>query len=307
MSVSGDELQNEAFPDSGTRWFQTIEASEDYQSQNLQVSLNGGTASVVLRCRWEDRFDVVHMALEGGTGAMPAVYPFESELRGGDTGSPWYASGVSVVPAPSRYEADGESIEYQYAMITITYTQMTTEISFDSTGTFMTINPSGIYWKLNGAGAAIAAEEAPGLFIPSHDLTLSHPHMRITWNDASGTTLNISDFEGTCNASDVTLQANGYSRTYPAETLCCSSPSLKGGCNLSGSAFFAVSLKLSYNPLTHNKWYHPKQELAEGAENSIYNRSVEMYSDAACTVRFKPVPTRDFAPLFRVFGVGGNG
>lgn len=294
---------NEENVNPGIEWFQNFDSAEDFQSQNIQVSFNGGTVSVVLRCNWEDRFLAIHAALEGGKNAMPAICPFESSIRGGDTGSPWYASSVAIVPAPSKFKTDGEAIEYDYAMVTITYSQMTTEISFDSTGTFMTINPAGLFWKLNSAPSQIAPEEAPGLYLPSHDLTLSHPHMKIKYNDEGGNTIDICDYEGTCNDSEVTLVHNGFSRTYPAETLCCASPSLKCGCNLTGAGFFAVSLKISYNPLTHNKWYHPKQDLAEGAENYIGNRTVEMYSDSECTQRFKPVKTKNFRPLFKMFGV----
>lgn len=300
-----DDYEPGDFEVPGPEWIKSVDSAEEYQSQTLNVSWNSGTAAVVLRCKWEDRFNAIVNALEGGPDASPSTFPYESAIRGGDTGAPWVATAVSIVPAPSKYSKSGEAIEYEYALVTVTYSQVTTEVSFDSTGTFMTINPLGIYWKLNGTPTQIAPEEAPGLFIPSHDLTLSHPHMRIVKN-MNGQTFNLTDYEGTCNESEVTLQTNGFSRTYPAETLCCSSPSLKCGCNLCGSGFFAVTLKIAYNPLTHNKWYHPKQEVPQGAVNSIYNRTVEMYSDGECTTRFKPVKTMDFKPLFQAFGLDGT-
>jgi len=277
-----------------------FEADETFDSHSIQIGRTSGSATVSIQCRWEDRFAIAQDILEGGLGHTGRQYPFAGDIPGAlGNGSKWYAESVSISPMPTQYKRTGQAIEYEKAVIQITYAQMQTEVSFESTGQFVTVNPIGLYWDLpNADERQIAPEEAPGVFIASHDITLTHPHLQISGH-TNGVTWNICDFEGACNESACTITFNGVTRTYPAETLLCSSPSLRVGCTLSGAGFFQVSLKISYNPIGHNQWIHPRQTASEDSGMGF----VKMFKDKDCTQQVKPVRTMDFSPLLTAFGL----
>lgn len=288
------------------------ESSEVFATISESFELHNGTASVQLRCRWEDRYGVVANFLEGGMHGEPMEYPREWN---NSSGTPMVASSVRIEPMQTPYKAAGQAIEYEYALITLNYSMLATELRVESTNQYMTVAPTALFWQVNGAMVPVAQDEAPGVRLASYDLTLSHPHIKCYTEDGSP----IQSYEGFCNDSDISIEHNGVSLHFPRQTLLCTAPSISAGANLFGSGFNNVSIRLSYNPLGHNEFFNPMQGDGENISD-ITAHKVQLFKkiggtdsnssnsgnsgSTGETGEFQRViiyPEKDFIPLFRAF------
>lgn len=276
-----------------TNYFDNVEnCFEVFQTSSEDYSISGGSASVQLKCLWSRRYEVVTHVLSGGGLNRPVEYPFELA----SSGNKLKATGVKIDPLPTKYNGDGQAIQYHFALVTIQYSLVYTEISQDSTLQFVTMNPNGLFWNVQQDGGNylnVSQDEAPGFRLPSFDLVLSNPYMSLSCGDG----VKITDYDGTCNKSAITIRHYGYERRFPAETLLASSPSLKTCPNMLNLSFHAVTMRFNYNPIGHNEWYHP---LASGEGLDKRARIFEG-SDCAPENRITPIPTKEFKELFNAF------
>lgn len=318
-TTDGDN-PDEEFQMPGTEYVKYLEnASEMFTTISENYELHSGTASVQIKCKWDDRHQVVSSFLEGGDHANPVEFPFPL----GESGTPLVATSVRIDPMQTKYETDGQAIVYKYALITLSYSMMATNIDVQSTTQWLQIYPNGLYWKIKKTPAPqsneqnnndnggenqqqatedeyeevqVAQDEVPGIKFPSYDITLSHPHIKSVFEGG-----NFSQYEGYVNSDHLTVWYNGVEFEFQPETLLCTSPSIKAGANLFGSGFNEVSLKLSYNPLTHNKFFNPKQNMGNPSA-TLEDHAVEMYTkDENGERRIIIFPQKPFKPIFEAF------
>lgn len=289
---------DEDFQLPGTEYVKYLDASEMFTTISENYELHSGTASVQIKCKWEDRHEVVSSFLEGGDHANPVEFPFPL----GESGTPLVASSVRIEPMQTKYETDGQAIVYKYALITLSYSMMATDIDIQSTTQYLQVFPNGLYWKISkssGEGydeVQVAQDEVPGIKFPSYDISLSHPHMKSVFEGGR-----LVDYEGYVNSDHLNVWYNGVELEFQPETLLCSAPSIKAGANLYGSGFNNISLKLSYNPLTHNKFFNPKQNMGNPSA-SLEDHAVEMYTkDENGERRVIIFPQKPFKPIFEAF------
>ena len=280
-----------------------FEGSEVFDTVEEDYSLTGASIKVTLRVPWKQRFAIACELLTGDTESdrFPARHPSANDM---------FVSSVSIRPVPTKYGQDGDAIDYQYGLLTIQYSPIATEVSLESSSQFVTVNAVNCYWSLTENGETkeepIAPDEFPGILMPSHTISLSRPYVNLK-NRHYGTTLDLFELEGTCNKNAITFSYCGLTKTYPAETLALQSPSMRGGYRLldglKNEPCFAISCQLAYNPLTHNKWFHPRQDGDD--EDPIGSRAVEMMvqreTPSLITV-LKPV---DYTKLFELFDILG--
>lgn len=293
------EQTDEDFQLPGTEYVPNFNGSEMFQTISETYELHSGSANVQIKCRWEDRHQVVASFLEGGDHANPVEFPFPL----GESGTKLLASSVRIEPMQTKYNVDGQAIVYKYAIVTLTYQMMATNIDIQSTTQWLQIYPNGLYWKITNSEAEggydkvqVAQDEVPGIKFPSYDISLSHPHIKSTFEGGS-----FYQYEGYVNSDHITVWYNGVELEFQPETLLCTAPSVKAGANLLGSGFNEISLKLSYNPLTHNKFFNPKQNMGNPSA-SLEDHAVEMYvNDEQGERRIIIFPQKPFKPLFEAF------
>lgn len=272
----GDDLEDTGTPVYGSGRYTPYRANEVFATVSENFELHSGTASVQIRCAWNMRYQVVKSFLEGGDRQEPTGHPFWNNFN--QAGTPLIATSVRIEPMQTKYSVRGQSIVYRYALITLNYSMMATEVKVDSTNQYLTIAPNNLYWMINGAPIAVAPEEAPGIRLASYDLTLSHPHIRCF--DENGDPLQM--YEGYCNENAIQLVHNGVHLNFAPQTLLCTAPSISAGANLFGSGFNNISVRLSYNPLGHNEFFNPLQGQNEVISN-ITAHKVKMYKHIAGT------------------------
>ena len=244
---------------------------------------------------------------------LPVKLPQGLETQ--STGIPaLYATSIHIDPAETAYEEKGQAIEYEYADIRITYTPIVTEVSLESTSQYVTVNPKDLYWDIipdpnePNQRMPISGAEAPGIFLRSFNISLSNKYLLLP-ND-----LDLLAYEGTCNNAPIILPKRflGKAYTFPAETIAFQMPSIHTGYRLTDDGFINVSCKLAFNPLTHNKWYHPLKEsdAPSGEPDKPEYHAVSMFygtqfnqQGSLAYMQVKPVAPVNYQPLFKLFGL----
>ena len=237
----------------GIKRYTPFDANEVFATVSENFELHNGTATVQVRCAWNLRYQVVQEFLEGGENNEPTDHPFWNSFN--LQGTPMVATSVRIEPMQTKYSANGQTIVYPFALITLSYAMMATEVKVESTNQYLTIAPNNLYWEVNGEMIAVAPEEAPGVRLASYDLTLSHPHIQCV--DPNGVPL--QQYEGYCNEEAISVTHNGVKLHFEPQTLLCTAPSISAGANLFGSGFNNISVRLSYNPIGHNEFFNPLQ------------------------------------------------
>lgn len=301
----GDSEDDENFGQIGDSETNYVEQDvhEMFSTISESFELHNGTASVQVRCDWDKRYDVVSSFLEGGDEHEPKGYQPWNDFN--LEGTEMVATSVRIEPLQTKYESAGQAIKYKFALITLNYSMMATEVRVESTNQYMTIAPNNLYWFINGAPVAVAQEEAPGVRLASYDLTLSHPHIPSKTKDGTP----IQAFEGFVNDSDIEVFYNGVELKFKRQTLLCTAPSINAGANLFGMGFNNVSVRLSYNPIGHNEFFNPLQGQDEEISD-ITAHKVQLFKSlgksGSSSETYKRVviyPERDFVPLFELFKI----
>lgn len=266
------------------------DVSEIFDTISEEFSTDGCSASVTLECDWQDRHNVVEYFLHkcnGWEGALPpliregARYPQLSPLSfvGG-----MEAQKVTVSPLPTRYNNAGQACDYLKARIRVDYATNTPEVSIQSTSEYLTLNPDGFEFS-DPAGMPLAAEEAPGIIMHSHTITINRKRVP--------NFIEYPMYEGCVNASEVNFR-DWFPQAYPPGTLLCGSPSLR---RHAVAGLFDVSLTLSYRKIPWNKFFHPKA----GGETLL--EKVTDIVDRETKIPIKLAPEVDFTALLNALGI----
>ena len=281
---------------------------EVFATKSESASIENASAKLVIRVPWEDRYNAITDLFEGEAG-NPKRYPYKLT----QSGSELYAVNISnIEPMQTEYDAEGQAIGYKWALITVDYEPLETQVTITSTTEFVKVNPAGLYWdtKRNGVEMKIplAQDQAPGIPIRSFEISLSRKHM---------IPFNIFQWEGTCNATAVALKRRylGDVFTFPPQTLALQSPEIQSpSYMISETGHCTVSCKLLYNPLGHNVWYDPLQDSSVPNPNpdlleyhTVHIVKAVERAEGSGTVTdypaIMPLAPVDYDPLFEVFDI----
>ena len=201
-----------------------------------------------LQCAWEERIMLAKELLgyiAGGTVYPPQEYDFGDEpIRN------VYCRDVAIDPLLGI-----EAGEYTKALLTVTYANRsydepdsgeTTYISesIEPASVFMTLDKGGLYWDA-GQTTPIKDMEAPQKIIRMGDwIYTKHFAPSIpSW---------IWTHPGTINAA--TVKSKELAKTFLKETLLCGNPTLSREITSEGATKWSVTVRITYNPNTWNKF-----------------------------------------------------
>lgn len=279
---------------------------EVFGTKSESVSLDMASAKLSIRIPWEQRFDAITDLFEGNNG-NPKEYPYQLT----SSGSKLYAVNISnIEPMQTKYNTEGQAIGYEWAILTVDYEPLETQVSITSTTEYVKVNPADLYWNTTRGGEQryipVAQDQAPGIPMPSFEISLKRKHM---------IPFNIFQYEGTCNSKPIAIKSRYLGDVYlfPAETLALQAPEIiTPEYQISMTGHSEVSCKLIYNPLGHNFWYDPLQDssVPNPDPDRLEYHKVEMCKSVAGEgsgetehLAVKPLAPVDYSDLFERFDI----
>jgi hypothetical protein len=225
--------------------YSSVNCEEIHGSKSEDGDGLGFSASVTLRCAWNDRFALAEDLIENNRW-----WPDRSQAT---------ARKVGIKPVSGDYTASGQSCEYIYADLTVQYNtnadqDIITE-SIEPTAEFRTLDHRLFRWG-SGSGALLNENQAPGQLIRGFSLTRG---IKMTLVPVS-----ILSKPGTVNSTAYTSALLGL--TFAAETLLFGVQPITRSIKLSGATAFSVSLKFTYKDSGWNKFWNE----SAGAYQNIY-------------------------------------
>lgn len=199
-------------------------------------------ASVQLQCAWSDRHALVR-DICGNRLDWPH-----------STGGPVpKAATASIAPmlTPDSPAADGQSIKYGQALVTINYTTEIVDLiteAIEPTAEFITLDYRRFRWGAND-GPVLTEDEAPGLLVRGINFVRTELQVQLPIPDA------VFDLVGYVNSDP--YSGSVIEKTFAAETLLYAPPSINVGFNSSGQHSAQVTKKFTYKPQGWNKFFRP--------------------------------------------------
>ncbi len=221
----------------------TINYAENHGSpQNESLAESGRSATMILRCAWEDRWALMEEIL----------LPFGWRYPHYPVPPPGYgdvrpiATSCGCKPFLAKNEGEGQECAYDTALITvqfqpsrITEEEETYDIyaeSIEPTAEFLTLDHSLFAWG-SANGDALKPDEAPGRV----ERGLDYVYTRYRQATLPAKILTLP---GSVNASAITSASLGL--TFAAETLLFNPPSIDRTMATDGSDGFTSVYRLSY-------------------------------------------------------------
>jgi len=243
----------------------TVDCCEVHGTLSENWTGDSFTASVTLKCAWDDRFDLISDLLGNS-------YPY---LAG--WGQPPICNGAGSVPMPTDYEQANQGIDYTHALVTASYTtkepeELYTE-SIEPIVEFITLDYKRFRWG-SPNGDPLLEAEAPGRQMRSCNLVR-------TIKKAASVPASALTLPGHVNDTAYTSTLLGL--TFAVETLLFTPAALTRTIDTAGDTAWDMTLKMGYMPQTWNKFFRAKS----GTYEEIY--------DTQETGAYKSYPLGDFS------------
>lgn len=221
--------------------FSAIDCCEEAgTAQENYAEINGiMTASVTLRCAWEDR----HLLAQDVVGNK-RQWP-----KGGFVLPLAHSAAIVPVITPGAVPQDGQEIVYGEALVTINYSSIVTDLvshSIEPTAEFITLDYRRFRWGA-ADGLPLSEEEAPGFLLRGLNLVVTEMEV---FPPLPGAYLTAP---GGVNNAAVSSALLGL--TFDAETLLFTPPSITMSRNTLGQVKTQVVKKFTYKPQGWNKYY----------------------------------------------------
>lgn len=236
--------------------YSTVDCCEEHGTLTENHGLSDFSASVTLRCAWDDRHALM-------TDLLGNVWPYVTSWV-----KPAVCATCGSVPVPTTYEEDGQGIDYIEALVTANYStreaiDLITE-SIEPLVEFITLDHKRFRWG-SKTGDPLLEAEAPGRQMRS--LNLVRSAKKVLAVPSSALTL-----PGYVNNTAYTSTILGL--TFAIETLLFTPPSLSHTITTDGDPGWDMTVKLAYLPQTWNKFFRAKsgtyQEIFDVQESSAY-------------------------------------
>lgn len=248
--------------------YSIVDCVEEHSTIGEEFDIESGmSASVKLRCAWNDRHALVADIL-----GNHRTYP------GTAFAEPPQAARASIVGDGGIYSTVGQGCVYQSAIVTISYSTKITDLiseSLEPTAEFHRQDFKRFRWGAPD-GEPILEKEAPGKLLRGLNLVRTIYEVATIPDE-------VYDLVGGCNDSDYVSAFLG--RTFPAETLLYQPPNLSRAFKSNGTKGWTVTLKFSFKPQGWNKYWRVKTETWE-----------EMY-DVEGIAPYKNYPPEDFSAI----------
>lgn len=200
------------------------------------------SASVQLKCPWEDRYGILNTML-----LTPSEWPYlPGEGLYAKTGSiaPFLGEGIKIDGSPS-------GLDYELALLNVNFEtfdvpegegpgELYSE-SIEPTAEFLTIPHTGFRWG-SGVGEELKAEEAPGRLEVGLDYVVS-------WQKVQTIPATALTLIGCVNNANVTSPSLGL--TFATGTLLFNPPKISRSVKLGGISYFTMQIRLTYR---RNGW-----------------------------------------------------
>lgn len=223
-----------------------VTCDEELSSYSEDWTTQGLVAVVSLRCLWGVRHDLVDDLLSNAR-----VWPH------GGLVNPPTANKAVINPFPTGKTSTGQSINYDHAVITVTYNHESRDLESDSlepTAEFITQDHRRFRWGASN-GDPLAQAEAPGKL--RRGLNLVRTQFQVT----PPLSAQLLTAVGGVNNAPYTSTPLGM--TFAIGTLLFTPPNLSITIKTDGSDGFTVAMKFMYRPETWNKYWRSKTEAYE--------------------------------------------
>lgn len=242
--------------------YSTVDCAEVHGSRSENYSMDSGLeASVQLRCAWADRYDLIQDILLGH-----AVWPNAGIAA-------CKAISAGSVPEGGIYITDGQSCEYETALVTVNYSTKIHDLlseSIEPTVQFQTLDYKRFRWTAAN-GDPLLEGEAPGK--QKRGLNLCRTLYEI--NPPLPTAL----LNQTGNINTTAYVSSILGLTFPARTLLYHPPQLNRTFKSDGNKAFTIQLKFTFEKNEWNKFWRAKTETYEEIFDVTAGAAYENYPE----------------------------
>jgi hypothetical protein len=248
--------------------YSTVDCCEVHGTRSETQNDDGLAANVTLRVASALRWDLMADLL-GNRNVWPHTP---------GTWTDWpRALTCGAVPVPDKFTATGQSIDYDFYNVAVTYGAAEEDLiaeSLEPTVEFQTLDYRRFRWDA-GDGVPLKEGEAPGRQLRGLNLVR-------TIFKVETIPISILDLPGTCNDAEYVSAILGL--TFPLETLLFHPPQMSRTITTAGVKAWDLNLKFQYKPETWNKFWNPYSELYEeiflvGAVAPYKNYPLANFSD----------------------------
>jgi hypothetical protein len=225
--------------------YSPVACEEMHGTKKESGSYTAFTASVSLKCAWNDRF-----ALADDLISQERRWPYFTPAK---------ARQVAITPVYGKYTTavGHQTCEYEEAVLAVTYSteadrDLITE-SIEPTAEFRTLDHRNFRWSSSN-GLLLNENEAPGQLIRGINIVR-------TIHNVPAVPTSLLLLPGTCNIAPYVSSLLGL--TFAAETLLFGIQPITRSIKLSGSTGYNVTVKLSYKDSTWNRFWNQKTKSYE--------------------------------------------
>lgn len=214
---------------------------EEHGTQAESWTLGDRTATVVLRCNYDERHLVAAEML-----GLQVPWPH------GGWANPPLCQSISIDVAGNEGETIGQSIHYLHALLTVTYgfdSQDLLSEELEPTTEFVTLDYRQFRWG-GGYGDVLTEQEAPGRL--QRGLLLN----RTIYNVSPPLPISLLTLSGFVNSSP--YYSNLLGLYFDTETLLFGTPHLSRTIRTDGSDGFTISLPFTVNPFGWNRYWRAR-------------------------------------------------
>lgn len=237
--------------------YSAVDCCEEHATLQEQLGLESGSASVVLRVPWTNRWLLVNDLLGNSR-----VWPYAPGLR---------ATTCAIKPFDSKPTSfEGQTAVYEDALVTVSYSSKVEENliaeSIEPNVEFITLDHKRFRWGSDASGDPLSEAEAPGR--QKHSLALTRTHYKLE----PPLPASLLTLPGKCNDTAYASALLGLS--FAKETLLFMPSSLSRTITTAGDRAFDLTLKYAYQPEGWNKYWRAKsksyEEIYDVEEDEVY-------------------------------------
>lgn len=222
--------------------YSIIPCWEEHGGVAENFSLDKWTASVTLRCAWGNRYLLVNDIIGNSRPFPHSSYAVAPQ-----------ASSASIVPALDAAITVGQSLDYEYALVTINYSTEVKDLvveEIEPTTEFIKEDFRRFRWGA-ASGDPLTEKEAPGRLVRGMNIVRTYYQLASIHPD-------FLDLVGACNSAQYVSALLGL--TFPAQTLLYHPPVINRAITTAGAEAFTLKAKYTYKKGGWNHYWRQKSQ-----------------------------------------------